>query len=313
MKIKILTLALITSSIAGYAQLTNGLVAKYSFNSGNANDEAGTNNATVYGATLSTDRFGNANKSYLFDGNDYIDCGNGSVIQNLTTSYSISAWFKRSATSSGFEVITAKWNNVQASEHFFLATVNSNVAWASAGPGNMGTADTTTFPLNTWNHVVFTWNSSGVHQVYVNNQLSTNAMLSAHTINTTIPVNFLIGAQSPSYRNFNGEIDDIRVYNRVLNISEIDSLFNEPNPLGVGISEYNINNSTIKTYPSPTHDLLTIMSSESTTISIINIIGQEIITRRIQSTETIDISNLENGIYFIKDLNSGSTIKFIKQ
>ena len=39
MKIKILTLALITSSITGYAQLTNGLVAKYSFNNGNANDE----------------------------------------------------------------------------------------------------------------------------------------------------------------------------------------------------------------------------------------------------------------------------------
>jgi len=47
-------------------------VAYYPF-SGNANDAIGTLHGTVNGATLTTDRFGNANSAYSFDGvNDAI-------------------------------------------------------------------------------------------------------------------------------------------------------------------------------------------------------------------------------------------------
>ena len=56
---------------------TNGLVGWWPFN-GNANDESGNgNNGTVNGATLTADRFGNANSAYSFDGvDDYINCVN---------------------------------------------------------------------------------------------------------------------------------------------------------------------------------------------------------------------------------------------
>ena len=50
--------------------LSDGLVAYYPFN-GNADDESGNgNNGKVNGATLTTDRNGNANSAYDFDGND---------------------------------------------------------------------------------------------------------------------------------------------------------------------------------------------------------------------------------------------------
>jgi len=49
------------SSVFAQINLDSGLVAHYPFN-GNANDESGN------GATLTTDRFGNANKAYSFDG-----------------------------------------------------------------------------------------------------------------------------------------------------------------------------------------------------------------------------------------------------
>ena len=56
---------------------TNGLVGYWPFN-GNANDQTPNgNNGTVNGATLTTDRFGNANSAYNFDGiNDYIQINN---------------------------------------------------------------------------------------------------------------------------------------------------------------------------------------------------------------------------------------------
>ena len=47
---------------------TNGLVGYWPFN-GNANDESGNgNNLTINGPTLTTDRFGNSNNAYLFQG-----------------------------------------------------------------------------------------------------------------------------------------------------------------------------------------------------------------------------------------------------
>jgi hypothetical protein len=48
-----------------------GLIHSYDF-SGNADDGAGSANGIVNGATLTTDRFGNENSSYSFDGNDSI-------------------------------------------------------------------------------------------------------------------------------------------------------------------------------------------------------------------------------------------------
>ena len=55
------------------AGLNDGLVAYYPFN-GNANDvTSNANNGVVYGATLTSDRFGNPNSAYHFNGtSDYI-------------------------------------------------------------------------------------------------------------------------------------------------------------------------------------------------------------------------------------------------
>jgi hypothetical protein len=67
---------------------SNGLVGWWPFN-GNANDESGNgNNGTVNGATLTIDRFGNANQAYGFDGvDDFIEVINSTqvtLIGNLT-------------------------------------------------------------------------------------------------------------------------------------------------------------------------------------------------------------------------------------
>ena len=78
--------------LSAIAQIpTNGLVAYYPFN-GNAKDSSGNgNNGSVNGATLTTDRFGNCNSAYLFDGvSNYISLPTSKLI-NLNT-YSYSLW-----------------------------------------------------------------------------------------------------------------------------------------------------------------------------------------------------------------------------
>ena len=295
------------------AQVTNGLVADYSFNNGDAKDDAGTNDGFVFGATLTADRFGNANSAYSFNGTSSINCGNSIEIQSLVTSFSVSAWFKRSSFSSSFEVIAAKWDNYIASEHFFLATTsNFHFAWATAGSdANAGVADPTVLSVDTWHHVVMTWNTDGTHKIYLDGILTTISILTPHVMDITTPVDFFIGAQSTSYRNFNGQIDDVKVFNRDISSTEVTDLFTAENPLTASISENK--NSTFSIFPNPATTELSISVKQATTISIVNIVGEEIIRSTIQSKELINLFPFDAGIYFVKDLTSGLTIKFIKK
>ncbi|MCK4678383.1 MAG: hypothetical protein KAT48_09640 [Bacteroidales bacterium] len=73
---------------------TQGLVAYYPFK-GNVNDESGhENHRKVYGATLTTDRFGNPNSAYSFDGmGDYISISHSSDFDfSLTEQISVEVW-----------------------------------------------------------------------------------------------------------------------------------------------------------------------------------------------------------------------------
>jgi len=100
MKKQILFSLLSLFSLSVFAQIpnyvpANGLVGWWPFN-GNANDESGNgNNGTVNGATLTSDRFGNSNMAYSFDGmNDNIEIiDNPSFSFFLNSSYSVNIWF----------------------------------------------------------------------------------------------------------------------------------------------------------------------------------------------------------------------------
>ena len=87
----ILVTQMIFSQVPSYVP-TDGLVGYWPFN-GNANDDSlNGNNGTVNGASLTTDRFGNTNSAYNFDGlNSYIDCGNSSSI-STPTNFTFSVW-----------------------------------------------------------------------------------------------------------------------------------------------------------------------------------------------------------------------------
>ena len=86
----IMTAASMAQNVPSYVP-TNGLIGWYPF-TGNANDSSGNgNHATVNGAVLSSDRFGNANAAYSFNGStDYLH-GNAST---FPTGYrTVSLWF----------------------------------------------------------------------------------------------------------------------------------------------------------------------------------------------------------------------------
>ena len=84
--------------------LQNGLVGYYPF-CGNANDGSGNgNNGVVAGATLTTDRFGNANSAYNFNGSSVISVANNASLniqqRQLTLSQNIFQYNQKSLMNS---------------------------------------------------------------------------------------------------------------------------------------------------------------------------------------------------------------------
>ena len=86
-----------------------------------------------------------------------------------------------------------------------------------------------------------------------------------------------------------------------------------------GINEMSIQSNMLKIYPNPSFNLVTIETSGATiesSLTILNIEGQQLITRQITESKTqMDISNLPSGVYFVRLINDKTVEvgKIIKQ
>jgi hypothetical protein len=83
----------------------------------------------------------------------------------------------------------------------------------------------------------------------------------------------------------------------------------------LGINDFNEN--SFKMYPNPaTNDLTVSGLSTIENVAVYNLLGQEVINKRPNSNEvTLDVSNLQNGVYIIKTLSDGkiASSKFVKE
>lgn len=225
MKSKILLLLTILFFTAHlWAQIpTNGLVANYPFN-GNANDESGNgNNGTVNGATLTEDRFGNANSAYSFNG-DYIKIAQANDF--LFNDFTISAWFNYTASGGTTAIIGNPANS--ANEDAWILAFIAGQLQGYVYSGNY----TNTSPItpNRWHLATFVKNGATA-QLYLNTMLLTNITVPS-TITYNQPRGLIIGADDDAGSDgnadnlfFNGMIDDISIYNRALSYSEIQDLY----------------------------------------------------------------------------------------
>ncbi|MEK7263930.1 MAG: FG-GAP-like repeat-containing protein [Bacteroidota bacterium] len=210
--------------LGGWDPLSNGLVASYPFNN-NANDESGNgNNGTVNGATITTDRFGNANSSYHFNGVDnYIQVDNLPMM-NIYLTYS--AWIKidLGSTQGGNFGSYGLLNNVccstwdfgyNPSAPYFAIWDEINNEWYVNSPYS-----------SSWQHAVFVYNNN-TRALYLNGTFISSQTITPLTSTGTNKY-FRIGIHTSSMtQQFLGNIDDIRIYNRALSAGEIDSLYRE--------------------------------------------------------------------------------------
>ncbi|MEY4925783.1 MAG: hypothetical protein RI894_219, partial [Bacteroidota bacterium] len=229
--------------------LTNSIAAKYYFNSGNANDDIGSNHGTVSGATLTADRFGTANRAYHFNGAAEIDMGNTAVFQMGTSDFSISVWAKPVATypattTNSFTIVGKR--GILAPNGgcdpgygigFNGALLKGGVGLRPDPPscGSLVVISSPNVSNTTWHHYVAVYNRSGNMDFYEDNVLVNSTSLSSVSgtgLNGPFG-NFKVGSNdvwngtNGIDEHFIGDIDDIGVYHCALTANQVDALFHE--------------------------------------------------------------------------------------
>ncbi|HZL92980.1 MAG TPA: LamG-like jellyroll fold domain-containing protein, partial [Vicinamibacterales bacterium] len=204
-----------------------GLVAAYGFEEGtgtSTTDGSGNSNTgTVSGATWTTaGRFGNA---LQFDGsNDRVNVADAASL-DLTTGMTLAAWvYPTSAT--GWRAVVMKEATSSTEAYLLYANDSANrpAGYVRAGGSLRSVRGTAALPVNTWSHVATTYDGTTLRLFVNGTQVGTLAVTGAiATSNRALR----IGSKG-STRYFAGRIDEVRVFNRALSVSELQGTMNAP-------------------------------------------------------------------------------------
>ena len=216
--------------------LDNEMIAFYPFN-GNANDQSGNNfHLTVKGATLTVDRFGRSSTAYAFNGTGAImtipKFTNADSIDNFT----ISLWVKpKIETGKAYLISLSGTSSTSNYAHSIQLIRNTNnyQCWTDIVRCQPGSALCSTQYFDqlisditdTWTHIVVGQNNSNP-VLYINGQEKFNAGL--HYAPISFANGGTIGSEISGVSSyFKGDLDDIRIYDRLLLREEIQELFND--------------------------------------------------------------------------------------
>jgi len=235
MKHFLILLLVFTNACFSQVNLDLGLQAYYPF-SGNAKDASGNNNHPVFNnAALTADRFGNPRSAYHFNGrNSYMKILNSHSLK-MGKRLSISMWVRPT----GF--YTGKcYNNMmlmKGDQDYLKGNYSLRFSDVYTGCEKPKTTEERFFDglavigtspivqLNKWYNVVVTYDGTRA-RMYVNCVLVTT---NPYSENFTNSYDLYIGhTNSTEYPYWlNGDLDEIRIYNRALNKEEILEICNE--------------------------------------------------------------------------------------
>ncbi|NOZ75894.1 MAG: LamG domain-containing protein [FCB group bacterium] len=207
--------------------LAGGLVAYYPFMQNAKDASKNKNDGKLIDVTLAIDRYGNPDNAFRFNRNQFIEIKDSPSFKSIKTGVSAFAWINLSQYGgfrSGIVSQDGKWvlgvyRGVLVGK-VYLDNGHSIYLESSQGVS-----------LNHWNHVAMTFNGQTL-ALYINGRkVATKPAPGRYQIKR--PKNFRLYGQ-PSIgrafgvggKSFIGSIDDVFIYNRVLNETELAAIFN---------------------------------------------------------------------------------------
>ena len=161
-----------------------------------------------------------------FDGlNDVVSVPHDASLSGYGTALTVEAWIRPEKVT-GRQGIVGKWNDLSGTNRrsMLLWANDDDVQFyvSSTGSNFPNVVATNKLTIGEWTHVAGTYDGQTI-RVYINGVLSASTAFSGTLFNNTVDP-LLIGAVDgggTSRQHFDGDIDEVRVYNRVLCADEI--------------------------------------------------------------------------------------------
>ena len=233
------------NAVQGNNPIPLGLAAGWEFE-GNANDISGNgHHGTVVGATLTSDRFGNPNSAYSFNGaDDRITLA--PVFSSQQDPFTFAAWVR--TEQAGGMALYGEFRSSGTTRNFVTASTGPSITLDNYPPlsGGIGfslqAANAANAFDNVWIHLALTV-ESGIATGYINGDFIGSVPYTESYVGGT-PSIAAIGSRNHNgwySRGHAGAIDDLYLYDRALLPTEVQALYSAvPEPttavlIGLGL------------------------------------------------------------------------------
>jgi glucose/arabinose dehydrogenase len=213
------------SYTATFASAPSGLVAAYGFeetSGSNVDDSSGNaNHGTLSNATRTSGRYGSA---LSFNGtNARVNVPDSNSL-DLTTGMTLEAWVFPTAFGGWRDVVYKGQNDL-----YYLMSSSSQASMPASGGtwASNNLYGTSVLPLNSWSHLATTYDGTTMRLFVDGAQVSSRAQTGSVLTSTG---QLTIGGDALYGQYFAGKIDDVRVYNRALSASELQTDMATPVP-----------------------------------------------------------------------------------
>jgi hypothetical protein len=225
----------IKSTQFGSSVTPKALVMYYTFNEssgGLAHDYSGFNNhGNIFGPIWTN---GKHDSALQFDGiDDYIEVPHSSYLAGFSSGFTASFWIKFNDTIRR-QAILNKYDTTNNQRSWFIEYQNHSAYGKVLGffASNNGANYSEWYANFTpqkgqWYHITIVWKTNEIPKFYVNGQLIPtigNNTISQIYNNTLAPLHIGKSTYTPG-REFNGFIDELKVYNFGLNSTEVNSIY----------------------------------------------------------------------------------------
>ena len=217
-----------------YADLS--LVANYQLETSGWNGTAGevidSSNTGAHGQRMgnATSRPAKVCNGALLDGTgDYIEIPDNNTL-DISDELTVMAWINpASFPSSDLMTIVSKDTNFE----FHIDTTGEILWWWNneGGSDRSFTSNGTTVSLGNWHHVAITYSrSAGSQKIYIDGMETANQTYANESlINNNLPLYIGTDDNFPS-RDFNGRIDEVKIFKRALPVNAIQKYASETRP-----------------------------------------------------------------------------------
>ena len=170
---------------------------------------------------------GKINSSLSFDGvDDYINVANNTIFNLSNNDYSISLWFKAATSMTDNPgMILQRYTGGSPGAGYWIALSNNKLYFENRADGDSLSITTdNSYNDNLWHHVIITVDTSTkIGKMYIDGHYIKSDSYTGNILNHN--TNLTIGGRSTAYR-YNGQLDDIRIYNYALTPEQVKTVYN---------------------------------------------------------------------------------------